>query len=102
MNLATPTVKRCARGQRMRPAAEFPRNPRMQTGLGSWCLPCAAERTRQWRAENPDYVGAVNTARREGPFPKLCSDCGEEFQAKRRASTRCSGCQKKHRQQRKR
>jgi hypothetical protein len=74
----------------------------MADGLRSWCRRCFAERTAAWRADNADYVEKANAARRLGPFPKICSSCGEEFYAKRRDSKRCPDCQAKHRKERKR
>jgi hypothetical protein len=97
-----PIVHRCARCRQILPVTEFAPNPRMKSGVHSWCRPCAAERNREWRAANAGYVEAANAARREGPFSKVCADCGEQFDASRRAQVRCPGCQVEMRRGRKR
>jgi hypothetical protein len=97
-----PIMKRCARCRQVLPAAVFAPNARLLTGLHSWCRPCVAARNREWRAENAGYVAAANAARREGPFPKVCADCGEWFAARVRAQVRCPGCQLEMRRGRKR
>src|SRR5262245_20337567 len=55
------TEKHCVRCGQLLPAAEFrPNRANTWTGLDSWCRGCRNERTRQWRAENPDYIAAYN------------------------------------------
>jgi hypothetical protein len=51
----------CARCQKWLPVADFRPNPKLMSGISSWCRACHAERTRQWRAANPAY----NARRRE-------------------------------------
>ena len=53
-----------------------------------------------WRAANPEYVAAVNEARRAGPFELVCSVCGASFLGARRRQVRCVSCQAKHRESR--
>lgn len=57
--------KRCARCREYLPAEAFMPNPKMRSGLNSWCRPCVAERNRQWRAENPAYVDEANARKRD-------------------------------------
>jgi hypothetical protein len=44
-----------------------------------WCHECHAERTREWRAANPEYLKAYNEARRTPPTELVCSECSEGF-----------------------
>jgi hypothetical protein len=61
----------------------FRRREEAPSGLDSWCRSCRAERTRQWRAENPQYLAEYNAKRRaeyraEHPVPiRACVVCGE-------------------------
>ena len=61
----TPAQKRCTHCKQWLPAAAFLLNPRLKSGLSSWCRSCAVERTQQWRVDNPDYIDRTNAARRE-------------------------------------
>ncbi len=94
-------VKRCSRCRQMLPAENFHPNSRMKTGLNSWCKTCALERTREWRAANPDYVEAVNAARRLAAcgdergvrvagVMRRCVECDQEFRAFRSTAMLCS------------
>jgi hypothetical protein len=54
----------------------------LRSGLDSWCRCCRADRTRQWRDANPEYLAEYN-ARRRGeyrdahPVPtRACVVCG--------------------------
>lgn len=58
-------VKQCRKCNEWLPTEAFRRNPKLKSGLHSWCKPCCVARTRQWRAENPDYVEAYNHSRRK-------------------------------------
>jgi len=80
----------------------FPSNQRKMDGRSSLCRECHAERNRRWRADNPDYVAEYNAARREGPFPIVCAECGKRFEASRRMQKRCRECQATMRNGRKR
>jgi predicted Zn-ribbon and HTH transcriptional regulator len=93
-------AKRCPRCRQMLPAAAFRLNPKMRSGLSSWCRPCMAVRNREWRDANPEYVAAANAARRKAPTPKNCSACGVEYSAKHPHSHRCPDCQSEHRRKR--
>jgi hypothetical protein len=59
-----PTEKLCSRCDRWLPLEGFRPNPRMRSGLNSWCKECQLERTRQWRAKNSESVRAYNEKRR--------------------------------------
>jgi hypothetical protein len=85
-------MKICARRGESKPETEFARRARMKSGLHSWCKACSAERMRQWRAENPDYVAAANEARRAVPRERPGELCGTPFTGrvdKRYCSRRC-------------
>jgi hypothetical protein len=84
--------RRCTRCGTWKPAAEFPPNPLLRSGLGSWCRGCKADANRRWRERTPD----VNARRREGPFALVCVDCGEPFQGVRRDQKRCPEDQHEH------
>ena len=72
------------------PADAFRPNPRMLSGLHSWCKQCQLERMRAWRAEHREEL---NRRRRLGPFATVCADCGETFAARVRTQVRCPDCQ---------
>jgi hypothetical protein len=74
--------KHCSRCGKWLPFAAFPRNPRLKSGVDSWCTRCRSEESRRWRAENPEYVEAYNASRRVGPTRLTCSECGVEFEGR--------------------
>ena len=53
----------CTRCGDYKLADAFPVNDRARYGLGSWCKACQVERTRAWRAANPDKANAATRAR---------------------------------------
>jgi len=55
--------KLCSRCERWLPTSEFRPNPRLSSGLHSWCRECCLERTRQWRAEHREEDNARQRAR---------------------------------------
>jgi hypothetical protein len=57
-------MKRCTKCGETKPAAEFHCNPRMRSGLSSWCRDCHLARVREWRAANPEYERRRNEKRR--------------------------------------
>lgn len=61
---APPTEKRCVHCDEWKRLDHFRLNPRMRTGLNSWCKECQLERTREWRAANPNYEKTYNEERR--------------------------------------
>jgi len=65
----------------------------------SQCMPPGA-RAAEWRALDCERVRLSNAARRRGPFPVVCQDCGEVFEAVRRDSTRDPACQAERRRAR--
>jgi hypothetical protein len=96
---APPDGKRCSRCCEWLPAAAFRPNPRMSSGLHSWCRACAREGMREWRAEHREQL---NAKRRAGPFPTTCADCAETFAARVRTQVCCPDCQASMRRARKR
>src|SRR3954447_16590017 len=93
-------VKRGARCRQVLPAEAFPANPRMKTGLGSWCRECQLERNRRWRAEHPEYAAKVNAARRVKHEPRRCDQCGETYTPSRADVVLCDGCRRERRLER--
>jgi hypothetical protein len=96
--LKTRTEKWCCRCQRFLPVESFRPNPDVVGGVDSWCRPCHAEATREWRAKNREYVDNYNEERRREyreahPLPtRPCVVCGEPFTGRRDAlvcSERC-------------
>jgi 5-methylcytosine-specific restriction endonuclease McrA len=47
-------IKRCGKCRRFKPADMFSRSARCKDGLQGECKPCAAERSKKWREENPE------------------------------------------------
>jgi hypothetical protein len=80
-----PTEANCTRCHRWKPLEAFHPNPRLRTGLQSWCKECQLEATRQWRAENREYIENYNATRRaayraEHPLEeRTCVVCGRPF-----------------------
>jgi hypothetical protein len=79
----------------------FRPNPKLRSGLSSWCRECQVERTRRWRAEHPEAVEASNAQRRLGPYPpRPCDGCSETFTPRRKDGRFCSRpCLEEHRKQ---
>ena len=75
------------------PVAAFRPNPRLKSGLSSWCGSCHVLAQRRWRAAHPEYDAAYNASRRQGPFALTCADCGKPFEGARRRMVRCPDCQ---------
>lgn len=77
----------CVRCGERKPAADF----RLVRGRwkSSWCDACYLARTREWRADNPEYVAAYNAARRVHPEPRACAGCGRTFTPRRRDAVFC-------------
>lgn len=82
----------CARCRQVLPAAEFRPNPRLRSGLNSWCNPCQVAKTREWRAANRDKLAEWRRSNAERlrakdrerytPRPlreKTCETCGIRF-----------------------
>ena len=85
--------KECARCGWFRPAENFRPNPRLRSGLSSWCRECCREANRRWRAENRD---AYNLARRTPPARLECSECGAVFFGRPNRKTCSLECRKLH------
>jgi hypothetical protein len=81
----TDSGKRCTACQQWLPLERFEPIVELRSGLDSWCRRCRAERTRQWREENPEYLAEYNERRRveyraEHPLPtRPCVVCGQPF-----------------------
>jgi len=50
----------CCSCRQFLPLEAFRRREEARSGLDSWCRSCRAERTRQWRTENPEYLAEYN------------------------------------------
>ena len=66
----------CTRCGTTLPLDDFPANLRMRDGHSSWCRPCAAARTREWRAGIRDEYNARRRVNREA---RPCDGCGLEI-----------------------
>jgi hypothetical protein len=75
----TGTDKFCRRCDRYLPFAAFRRSLYLKSGLDSQCRECHTASNRAWRASHPEYRDAYNLARRVGPTPVVCTECGVEF-----------------------
>jgi hypothetical protein len=60
----TRTSKTCPKCTKQLPIESFSVNRTLPDGHSGWCSRCQAYATRVWRAANPAYVAAYNTARR--------------------------------------
>ena len=67
----------CRRCGERKPASEFWPNPKISTGLSSWCKDCQREASR---ASRERYRDRYNAKRRKDPLPpRGCPVCGNEF-----------------------
>ena len=57
-NSDTQSQKTCRRCGEARPRDQFRSEPRNYDALGSWCKPCALDRTQQWRREHRERLNA--------------------------------------------
>ena len=107
---------RCAKCREVLPADSFRPNPKMKSGVHSWCKPCTVASTREWRIKNQERVRRDRRAhrlanlekyrrlefeqmRRRYPLvPKDCARCGRNFTPVRRNSQRycLPECQKRN------
>lgn len=69
-----PTDARCTHCERWLPLERFAPNPRLRSGLNSWCRECQVGATRRWREANPGYQAAYNERRRLGARERACVD----------------------------
>ena len=90
MNVASEIGKRCSRCCEWLPADAFRPNPRLLSGLHSWCRLVPREGMREWRAEHREEL---NARRRVGPFPTVCADCGRRSRLVCACQVRCPDCQ---------
>jgi hypothetical protein len=61
-----------------KPVSDFRENPRLSSGLDSWCRACRRQATRtSWEKNREDY----NAARRKPTLRRVCAltECEEEF-----------------------
>ena len=83
--------KWCCRCRQWLSPEAFRPNANYSCGLDSWCRSCHADATRQWRANNQDYVESYNERRRaeyRAAHPlseRPCVVCGEPFSGRRNA-----------------
>lgn len=59
-----PDEKTCGLCGEVKAAKEFRPNPRMKSGLDTYCRPCAVAKSRAWREANPDRVKALQSSRK--------------------------------------
>lgn len=91
--------KKCVHCEIVKPADDFRLNPRMRTGLHSWCKACTRESGRRWVSE---HRVAYNAARRKCP-PGQCASCGGRFEdtsSGRNSQTKCPSCKQKRSRER--
>lgn len=100
---------RCAKCRKALPAESFRPNPKMKSGVHSWCKPCTVESTREWRHRNRDEIARrkrehyyanreAENARRMAFFRRSqplternCLACGKTFVPDQRNSqTHCA------------
>ena len=93
---APPGRKLCVRCGRSKTLEQFTPNPRLRSGLNSWCRECCREANRRWRAENRD---AYNLARHMLPARLECSECGAEFFGRPNRKTCSPECRKRHKRE---
>ena len=80
-----PAEKLCSGCEQWLPLDQFRSNPRLRTGLNSWCEKCGLERTCRWRAERPEAEEKYNAERRaryRAEHPRTERDsvqCGRPF-----------------------
>src|SRR5262245_48031542 len=74
-------LRPCSRCGLYWPSGLFRVNRAVKSGFDSWCRSCHVNANRRWRAENRERV---NAARRIGPFPTTCRECGRTFDASTR------------------
>jgi len=79
--------KRCARCEDEKPASEFAKNPKLRSGLDSYCHSCKLEAQRRSRAKHKDRYNAAR--RKPPPEPRICPICGSEFRS--RQAQACPG-----------
>lgn len=82
------TSKVCKDCGEEKPASEFSRNKSHKDGLQSYCKPCEAARSAEYRATHKEEIAARNAEYRKArnkayadvvvPETKVCRDCGEE------------------------
>jgi hypothetical protein len=73
---------RCTKCGRWLPADSFPPHKARHCGRSSNCHRCHRIATAAWRAANPEYVAALNVARRTPPTKLTCVECGGGFEGR--------------------
>jgi len=95
-----PVEKLCSSCERWLPLDRFHLNPRLRTGLCSWCKECGLERTCRWRAEHPEAERKYNAERRKRyraehpPAEKTCAVCGAAFVGRPDRIVCSAGCRR--------
>ena len=67
----------CRRCGQVKPRSEFWANPRVSTGLSSWCKDCQRAATRASRAK---YRERYLAKQRKPKQERACAECGELFE----------------------
>jgi hypothetical protein len=83
LNRPVLTCRRCRKRKRR---AEFWPNPRLSTGVSSWCKDCSRASSR---ASRQRYRDRYNAARRQYPTKHTCTVCGNEFESTNPLATFC-------------
>lgn len=94
--LPATTHKHCPRCGEYLPLEDFRLNPKLKSGLSSWCAKCSNEYNQKWRSENKDYIAAYNAGRRVQPTQFVCSECATEFCGRPNRKTCSPPCRKLH------
>jgi predicted nucleic acid-binding Zn ribbon protein len=101
--------KWCCSCQQWLPPEAFAPKPELRSGFDSWCRSCHAERTRQWREANPEYLAEYNERRRSeyrAEHPRTsrpCVVCGQPHSRQAEAlvcSERCPNRRKREQRRR--
>jgi hypothetical protein len=90
VDLSVVEAKRCSKCGQSKPRDAFPPNPRLKSGLDSWCRACRAAYFATWKADDVDARRQAHRA--VGPFRehRVCSECSLPFTARSSTATVCS------------
>jgi hypothetical protein len=90
VDLSVVEAKRCSKCGEFKEAAAFRPNPRLKSGLDSWCSACRDAYLATWKADDVDARRRAHRA--TGPFRenRVCSECSLPFTARSSTATVCS------------
>jgi hypothetical protein len=75
---------------------DFRPDPKLKSGLSSWCAKCSNEYNQKWRSEHRDQIDAYDLARRVEPTKLKCSECDAEFYGRPNRKSCSPECRKLH------